>query len=282
MALEAMGTPGLNYREFLQRLKTEQTFAKDQKGPMNLRLQLLESFMDTGRLAKLLPQTKFDIFRPKPGTLTLVDLTDPFVDPSSACVLFDICLALYLDGNNASGKVVALDEAHKFMNGTSASDVFTNSLLTVIREQRHKGVRCIISTQEPTISPKLLDLCSVTFVHRFTSPEWLSTLTHHLAGASTLAGNNKEDVQKMFEDIVRLNVGESLVFAPSAMLDVVDFVWAETGVKAQGVEKLGLKRIKFQTRPRITKDGGRSILASARNAAEVVAVQETETDSEDD
>ena len=69
------------------------------------------------------------------------------------------------------------------MNGTAASEVFTQSLLTVIREQRHKGARVIIATQEPTISPKLLDLCSMTFVHRFTSPEWLETLKKHLAAA---------------------------------------------------------------------------------------------------
>lgn len=62
----------------------------------------------------------------------------------------------------------------------------TDKLLGTIRLQRHLGARIIISTQEPTISPRLLDLCSVTIVHRFTSPDWLATLKQHLAGASTL------------------------------------------------------------------------------------------------
>src|SRR5204863_353082 len=61
------------------------------------------------------------------------------------------------------------------------------ALLQVIRLQRHLGTRVIISTQEPSISPKLLDLCSVTIVHRFTSPDWLKTLRRHLAGASLTA-----------------------------------------------------------------------------------------------
>lgn len=130
--------------------------------------------------------------------------------------------------------------------------MFTQSLLTAIREQRHKGVRVIIATQEPTISPKLLDLCSMTFVHRFTSPEWLAALKGHLAGASSAAGSSKEDIQELFKEIIDLNVGESLVFSPSAMLDLVD----------GKTVKLGMTYLKFKTRPRLTADGGRSVMAA--------------------
>jgi hypothetical protein len=48
--------------------------------------------------------------------------------------------------------------------------------LKAVREQRHKGARIIVATQEPTISPKFLDLCSMTIVHAFDSPDWFKAL----------------------------------------------------------------------------------------------------------
>lgn len=107
---------GFDLNKFLLNLKL-QKFDLGQKGPMQLRLNLLDAFMNNGSLAK-----KFDdksklgnkkLFKATPGSLTIVDLTDPFVDPASACVLFDICLALFLEDRSGVGKVVALDEAHK-------------------------------------------------------------------------------------------------------------------------------------------------------------------------
>jgi len=256
MAEEAKGVPGLRYQEFLSRLAKD-GLSRDQKGPLNLRLSLLDSFMDTKF------RNPIDVFSNRAGTLTIIDLTDPFVDPASACSLFEICLALFLEEAPKCGRIIALDEAHKFMKDSSAANNFTESLLTVIREQRHKGARIVIATQEPTISPKLLDLCSMTFVHRFTSPDWMKALQGHLAGASMLGGEvTKTDIQELFKDIVNLNVGEHLLFSPSAMLDVVD----------GKATKLGMNHVKCKTRPRITADGGRSIMA----------VQGTPSDSESD
>jgi hypothetical protein len=131
------------------------------------------------------------------GTLTIIDLSDPFVDASTACVLFDICLAIILKrhkeaitaGKISPGLIVTLDEAHKFLDkNIPSADVFTSSLLTTIREQRHNAAGVIIATQEPTISEKLLDLCSISIVHRFNSPAWFTTLCGHLGAASALAG----------------------------------------------------------------------------------------------
>lgn len=112
MAFESKGAPGLNYQAFLQRVNAE-AFARDQKGPLQLRLQLLESFMDTGIRASKKNSQKTDIFNVQPGSLTIVDLSDPFVDAASACVLFDICLALFLEERSDIGRIIALDEAHK-------------------------------------------------------------------------------------------------------------------------------------------------------------------------
>ena len=111
MAMEAAGKPGLNFKDVKRRLSNEE-FAKIQQGPLNLRLQLLEGFLDSGYFAKFF-KIKGDGLVPQPGALTIVDLSDPFVDPASACVLFDICLALFLEDQSGVGKVIALDEAHK-------------------------------------------------------------------------------------------------------------------------------------------------------------------------
>lgn len=146
------------------------------------------------------------------------------------------------------------------MSETSAS-TFTETLLSVIRQQRHLATRVIIATQEPTINPKLLDLCSMTVVHRFSSPSWLQMLKTHLAGISSIEDSSDRDIQQIFKLIVNLEAGQALLFSPSAILDVkVDSTAEETPISR--VEKLGLRYVKVKVRKRLTVDGGRSILAA--------------------
>lgn len=141
------------------------------------------------------------------------------MDSSSACGFFDIILGLFIETpNDASGKIVGmcihypiydfvllifayevLDEAHKvryyssllgtsnlfcmqYLNDNGSASRLTDSLLSIIRQQRHLGTRIVISTQEPTVVPsKFLDLCSFVIAHRFSSPQWLNHLLHHVA-----------------------------------------------------------------------------------------------------
>lgn len=57
---------------------------------------------------------KSDIWSFEPGSLTIVDLSCPFVDENAACAMFNICLAIFLvEGKDRGGCIVALDEAHK-------------------------------------------------------------------------------------------------------------------------------------------------------------------------
>lgn len=140
------------------------------------------------------------------------------------------------------------------MTGTDSSSAFTESLLSVIRQQRHLATRVIVATQEPTISPTLLDLCSMTVVHRFTSPAWYEALKSHLAAVSSGKEAPKGGMQNQ---IVELNTGEALVFSPSAILGVND----ENGSRKPMMVKLGTEYLKVLIRNRTTTDGGRSILA---------------------
>ena len=71
----------------------------------------------------------------------------------------------------------------QFLSQSGEAATLTNELTSIIRQQRHTGTRVVIATQEPTLSPELLDLANVTFVHRFQSPAWYEILKKHLAGA---------------------------------------------------------------------------------------------------
>lgn len=144
------------------------------------------------------------------------------------------------------------------MTGTKSGNTFTESLLSVIRQQRHLATRVIVATQEPTISGSLLDLSSMTIVHRFTSPAWLKVLRCHLAGISDEGETDKRDVAEIFKQIVNLEAGQALLFSPSAMLRVEH----SAAGHLHRMQKLGLEYVKIRVRKRLTADGGRSILAS--------------------
>jgi hypothetical protein len=47
------------------------------------------------------------------GLLTIIDLSDPFIDPTSACGLFRIVTRLFERADVGTGKVLVVDEAHK-------------------------------------------------------------------------------------------------------------------------------------------------------------------------
>ena len=106
----------------------------------------------------------------------------------------------------------------------------TETLLSIIRQQRHLGARVIIATQEPTLAPTLLELCSLTIIHRFSSPAWFKAIKSHIAGAGTeQLDSNDGAPTDVFHKIVRLATGEALVFCPTALLDVQKFAYEQNG-----------------------------------------------------
>lgn len=275
------------YAAFKRMIKDED-LTPGQRGPLLQRLDTLESFMvkeqvHSSSRARHLRSTSGNSWTPRPGQLTIVDLSCPCVTPETACSLFNICLGLFIEQDTSVGRIIALDEAHKYMNDSAEASTLTEQLLATIRLQRHLGARIVISTQEPTVSPKLLDLCSLTIVHRFTSPDWMQTLQKHLAGTSVMPllleskvdgddedrdlaikmqrlcvegkikgkGNSKGG-KAIFAHIVQLRVGEALLFAPGAVLDMDEVFCAR---------KLDDGVLKIRVRERVTTDGGRSVMA---------------------
>ncbi|PHH79780.1 hypothetical protein CDD80_3773 [Ophiocordyceps camponoti-rufipedis] len=271
-----------NYAAFKAALSQED-LTPGQWVPLQQRMDTLESFMvetqtSTGRKTTTNSLNKGNSWAPQPGELTIVDLSCPCVTPDAACALFNICVSLFIEQDPTIGRVIALDEAHKYMTHSEdgASSTLTETLLSIIRLQRHVATRVIVSTQEPTVSPKLLDLSSVTIVHRFTSPAWLRSLKQHLAtdGASDGADDSTPDdsssaaslvdvrqsdfESKLLGKILALGQGEAFLFSPSSIIDV-----SEDAAHGNDVRpiKLGSGAIKIHIRKRVTEDGGRTIMA---------------------
>ncbi|TGO73325.1 hypothetical protein BELL_0370g00010 [Botrytis elliptica] len=300
IAHQISGKP-FHYGEFKKHLE-DLRLTNGQEGPLTQRLDTLESFMPIEQRKTMSPaplkRGKGTDWSIKAGELTIVDLSCPCVTVEAASSLFNMCLSLFLEEKSNIGKVVALDEAHKYMSNNT-DDALTGNLLSTIRLQRHLGTRIFISTQEPTISPALIDLCSMTIVHRFSSPEWLKCLRSHVAALHNSGSNSQDDEstrRDVFKEIVTLRVGEALLFAPEAMIykdcDRINSLPSDESVDtttltingessnglsergnrkaierdndndSQELRKLGTDYVKIKVRARLTNDGGRSVLAA--------------------
>ena len=130
-------------------------------------------------------------------------------------------------------------------------------LLTTIRQQRHFGARVIISTQEPTIAPQLIDLCAITIIHRFSSPEWFRILKRHISISSNSCTNDP-GTENLFYKILNLRTGEALVFAPTAVVGK-----GLSGELVKATETL----LRVFMRKRVTKDGGQSVVCMPTEVA---------------
>jgi hypothetical protein len=117
MAIANQGRAGFDYSAFKHLLQREQ-FVKGQMMPLNMRLDVLESFFEPGSvpgasLDKSKHPTVDDTWKFAPGTLTIIDLSCPFVGQDDACALFNIAVSLFLKNRHDTGRIIALDEAHK-------------------------------------------------------------------------------------------------------------------------------------------------------------------------
>jgi hypothetical protein len=104
MALTNKGR--FNYFEFRQRLK-DLRLDRTQTPFLEQRLDLLDSFLDL----KGVDKTGGDYF--VDGGVTILDLSCPFMDQDTACILFRIAIDLFLHSHPSRGKMIVADEAHK-------------------------------------------------------------------------------------------------------------------------------------------------------------------------
>ncbi|KAG2339154.1 hypothetical protein BDR05DRAFT_939298 [Suillus weaverae] len=278
-----------SYKLFMERLDEEKRmFNPAQIAGLEQRLALLNSFMESNRpqSATFGSKTYANISGPRSnnvtpksasyrfaaGQLTIIDLSDPFIDPGSACGLFEIVTRLFVRAEVETGKVLVVDEAHKYLSTNRGVAGLTKALLTLTREQRHLGMRVIISTQEPTVVPPvLLDLCTVAIMHRFSSPAWWDHLARHISADVS--------VDAAFDTVVKLQTGQAIVLAPSGLGVFPEDAEITDPMRTEGdtptvlkMSQFGRRYIIMKTRARVTKDGGASVL--------VVPAQEESKESE--
>jgi hypothetical protein len=95
------------FNTFMLRLEEKKyDLMPQQRTALNQRMDLLQSFLEKNSTVN--PPARFTR-----GQLTIVDLSDPFIDPASACGYFEILTRLFVRADVATGKVLVVDEAHK-------------------------------------------------------------------------------------------------------------------------------------------------------------------------
>eukprot|EP00577_Skeletonema_sp_RCC1716_P006665 CAMPEP_0113435010 /NCGR_PEP_ID=MMETSP0013_2-20120614/36003_1 /TAXON_ID=2843 ORGANISM="Skeletonema costatum, Strain 1716" /NCGR_SAMPLE_ID=MMETSP0013_2 /ASSEMBLY_ACC=CAM_ASM_000158 /LENGTH=566 /DNA_ID=CAMNT_0000325267 /DNA_START=44 /DNA_END=1744 /DNA_ORIENTATION=- /assembly_acc=CAM_ASM_000158 len=211
--------------------------AGTQKGPLDQRIALLESVVaESPQNASLVGESLDLMSATKQGIhFIITDLTDPLLSKEEANGLFQVLTEQFRTLPTKGGKVLCLDEAHKYMDGVKA-DGLSEAIVNAARLMRHDGVRLVVSTQSPkALAPELLELVSIACLHHFHSPDWWSYLQ------SKLPLN-----QDAFERILSLNSGEAVVFATSHDLSL----------SANNIE--GSHCLPLRIRPRITEDLGSS------------------------
>ncbi|KAG6362511.1 hypothetical protein INS49_007603 [Diaporthe citri] len=256
----AMDDKQITYARFREKL-SQHDCARGQSEAVIMHLKHLESFIEPNPLwthstrPAASPNTAWEF---QPGSLTIVDLTDPLLSSEDACALFSVALTIFMEEKTRCGGVVAMDEAHKFLTQTGEAKRLTDELESIMRQQRHNDTRVMIATEEPTRCPELADLADATFMHRSLPPAGLSTLQNHLAGAHTASNSSTRTKgshgHRLIEEISRLRTGESLVFCPAAHLSVKGVQAGNPASSLGSVLPLGDRFAKVKIRRRLTAE----------------------------
>ncbi len=180
-----------------------------------------------------------------PGTLVIADLTDPLLAPTDANNIFNILVSQFRSLKVVGGKVLALDEAHKYLSSENMVGL-TNNVVDAVRVMRHEGMRIVISTQCPKVLPgELLELVTLSIAHKFHSKEWLDYL-HAKIPISVCLEYSKDGVPKSQDlsiaDFLSLKRGEAIIYANNH--------------KIKGLESYRAENLKLKIRERLTKDLG--------------------------
>lgn len=216
----------LNLADLRQAVTDSPTLSASQKNLALQRLDFAGEYIDDSiKLGLLL----------KPGRLIVVDLRDEFIEKDDALGLFVIMLNIFSSVREYKGhgfnKFIVFDEAHKYMGNKD----LTSTIVTAIREMRHKGVSMMIASQDPMSLPnEIIELSSIMLMHKFNSPQWVRHVQRSITQLQTLSSS----------DMASLQPGEA-------------FLWATKATD----KAVTLRPIKISTRPRVTKHGGDTIKA---------------------
>eukprot|EP01032_Pedospumella_encystans_P018780 gene18780-21373_t len=215
-----------------------------QNAPLQQRLELLKTVVRESAPNEDLREHSHSLASlMQAGTLVVADLTDPMMSADEACGVFQVLLEQFRGHPLGDvGKVVTFDEAHKYLNKSGPGCVeLSNAIVDTVRLMRHEGIRVLISTQSPlTMPPELLELTSVTILHKFQSADWAK----YLGSKVTLPPDG-------FHEIQSLEQGQALLLSTQISASERD------GAGESAV----VNHLKVNIRPRLTLDLG----ASRRN-----------------
>lgn len=195
--------------------------SNSQKTLAEQRIQFADEYIDDSSAIR-------DLLRP--GRLIIVDLRDEFIEKDEALGLFVVMLNIFSSVKTFNSipfnKFIVFDEAHKYMDNKD----LTNSIVTSIREMRHKGVSIMIASQDPLSLPnEIIELSSIVLLHKFNSPQWV------------------KHIQKSITQLSHLTPLELSSLSPGE-----GYLWA-TKSTDKGIMN---RPVKVSTRPRVTKHGG--------------------------
>ncbi|KAK7697257.1 hypothetical protein SLS64_013742 [Diaporthe eres] len=276
----AMGDDKFTYAQFREKL-SQHDCASGESKEISMHLKFFETFIEPNSLwthSTRPAASPHNIWDFQPGSLTIVDLTDPFLGSEEACALFSIALSIFMEQRTRCGGVVAMDNAHKVSLSclaTKTRSVRTDSVFqflarngeakrlidelgSIVRQQRHNDTRVMIATEEPTQCPELADLADATFMHRSLPPAGLNTLHNHL-GEAHIASNSSTRKKgshghQLNEKIARLGTGETLVFCPAAHLSVKGVKAGKSASGLGSVVPLGDRCARVKIRKRLTAE----------------------------
>ena len=247
-----------NFADFIR--KIESTCSGAQISPLKQRQALLESIILESELNAQYKDLGADLHScMHSGMLVIADLTDPLLSPDEANGIFEVLLEQFRALGLRGGKLVALDEAHKFMSAASIGEGLSRAIVDTVRLMRHEGIRVAISSQNPQVlAPELLELVSIAIVHKFHSSDWYTYLKAKIplrfdddgSGSGSGSGGSAAAAgeQRTFDTIRCLPRGQALVFAANSAIEGV----APTST------------IQVSIRPRLTADRGASRVNSSR------------------
>ncbi|CAG8630611.1 2020_t:CDS:2 [Ambispora gerdemannii] len=181
------------------------------------RLKRLDSFI-TEKLTQSIKQKGFwkmdlDKVTPlealfQPGVTVIADLSDNVLNKEMVSILFDIILKIYIRSNNPEhandGKLVVLDEAHKFFTSDSQ---LAETLQRIQSHLYQHNARLVIATHDPTLlPPPILHNSDLHILHHFSSPAWSKFLMEHIA---------LENIYNLFQQAMQLKCGQqAFLFSP--------------------------------------------------------------------
>jgi hypothetical protein len=223
--VKAMGTVfrslrrNLTLQSLKRELDTNHALSQSQKSLARARIEFVEAFVSDGTGVSELVH---------PGGLLLVDVRDPWIERENALALFMVMLRLCAQVRTPAGrsfnKLIVFDEAHKYMTSSG----LTGAIVETVREMRHRATTVVIASQDPPSLPKgVIELSTVVFAHRFTSPKWLQ----HVAQVNEAFSRRLSPAQ-----LATLKPGEA-------------FVWSRDGAEFRVPQRLRM-------RPRLTRHGG--------------------------